>query len=102
MPKPTVAASVKTYNPSDDWYYSHQRHSDTILEDAGWHCSFCFRYLADFRTKMLGFSHFDRVTRPGQQLLDDEIQRKICDGRDLFDMFPVSVFASLWDEISDE
>ncbi|OQV17377.1 hypothetical protein BV898_08482 [Hypsibius exemplaris] len=88
LPHPTVAASVKTYNASDSWYYSHQRHSDTILEDAGWHCSFCFRYLSDFRAKMTGFSHFDRVTSPEEQLRDAEIQRKICEGDDIFDMFP--------------
>ena len=88
--QPTTAASVKTYRPSDGFYYSHQRHGDFILEDAGWHCSFCFRYLSDFRDKMTGFSHFDRVTDPRSQLRNGDIQRKICDGRDIFDMFPVS------------
>ncbi|GAU89710.1 hypothetical protein RvY_02225-2 [Ramazzottius varieornatus] len=79
--------SIKTKRDNDEWYYSHQRKSDHVLADAGWHCSFCFRHLEDFRTKMLGYSHFDRVTK--SKFLDDtEIQERICAGKDLFDMFP--------------
>ena len=83
--------SIKTKRVDDEWYYSHQRQTDDVLADAGWHCSFCFRHLADFRMKMLGYSHFDRVTNP-KFLQDAEIQDRICTGKDLFDMFPVYSF----------
>lgn len=85
-------ASVKTWNPDGDGYrgYEHGRQSDVILSDSGWHCSWCFRFLVDFQFKMTGYSHFDRVTQPEKQLSLGEIQRKVCDGKDVFDMFPVS------------
>ena len=67
--------------------YGHTRTSDVILADAGWHCSFCFRYLQDFQFKMQGYSHADRVHSP--KMLDlDRIQNVICDGSDIFDMIP--------------
>ncbi|KAH9842620.1 glycosyl transferase [Rhodofomes roseus] len=83
-------ASVKTWNPTGTEYYgySHGRQSDVILADAGWHCSWCFKYLEDFRFKMQSYSHYDRVTRPERQLESSEIQRKICEGKDVFDMYP--------------
>ncbi|PCH38063.1 glycosyltransferase family 17 protein [Wolfiporia cocos MD-104 SS10] len=83
-------ASVKTWDPSGVGYtgYMHGRQSDAILADAGWHCSWCFRYLEDFRFKMTSYSHFDRVTRPRSQLDLAAIQRKVCEGKDLFDMLP--------------
>lgn len=61
-------------------------HNFCSQADAGWHCSYCFRYLSDFIFKMTSFSHSDRVT--GKHLLKKEnIQRKICDGSNIFDMF---------------
>ncbi|CAH1432818.1 unnamed protein product [Lactuca virosa] len=67
--------------------YRHSRQTDLILSDAGWHCSFCFRHLSDFVTKMTGYSHADRVKR--KEYLDySRIQRKICGGDDLYDMLP--------------
>lgn len=67
--------------------YRHSRQTDVILSDAGWHCSFCFRYLSEFVTKMTAYSHADRVTK--KKFLDySRIQKKICNGDDLFDMLP--------------
>ncbi|KAK1307719.1 hypothetical protein QJS10_CPA09g00740 [Acorus calamus] len=67
--------------------YSHSRQSDLILADAGWHCSFCFRYIEDFVFKMTSYSHADRV-RWREYLDHERIQRIICNGEDLFDMLP--------------
>jgi len=87
-------ASVKRYNP-DGTSYTHSRITDTILERAGWHCTFCFRYLQDFVFKMTSYSHNDRVTS-SSQLAFSQIQKKICAGKDVFDMLPeVYDFSSL-------
>lgn len=68
-------------------WYRHSRQSDMILSDAGWHCSFCFRTLRDFVFKMTAYSHADRVRR--REFLDyGRIQKRICNGEDLFDMLP--------------
>ncbi|KAF5805213.1 putative beta-1,4-mannosyl-glycoprotein 4-beta-N-acetylglucosaminyltransferase [Helianthus annuus] len=67
--------------------YRHSRQTDLILSDAGWHCSFCFRHLSEFVTKMTAYSHADRVKK--REYLDySRIQRKICRGDDLYDMLP--------------
>lgn len=70
-----------------DTSYSHIRQSDYLLAEAGWHCSFCFRYLADFAFKMQAYSHADRVRRP-EFLNPERIQGVICRGTDIFDMLP--------------
>ncbi|XP_035706569.1 uncharacterized protein LOC110848618 isoform X1 [Folsomia candida] len=68
-------------------YHHGKRKSNHTLANAGWHCSFCFRYLSDFLFKMTSYSHHSRVT--GEHLLRREnIQKKICEGADLFDMLP--------------
>ncbi len=36
--------------------YNHGQVTDSMLADAGWHCSFCFRYLHEFAEKMTGAS----------------------------------------------
>lgn len=67
--------------------YRHSRQTDLILSDAGWHCSFCFRHLSEFVTKMTAYSHADRVKK--KDYLDySRIQRKICGGDDLYGMLP--------------
>lgn len=45
-------ASAKKYGTSTYNGYSHSRQSDTILENAGWHLTFAFRYIDDFIFKM--------------------------------------------------
>jgi beta-1,4-mannosyl-glycoprotein beta-1,4-N-acetylglucosaminyltransferase len=67
--------------------YQHGRVTDKILADAGWHCSFCFRYISDFIFKMQAYSHADRV-RYSSYLDPVRIQDIICHGRDLFEMLP--------------
>ncbi|CAA3030561.1 uncharacterized protein LOC111396162 isoform X1 [Olea europaea var. sylvestris] len=79
-------ASVHRYQ-SGKTKYAHYRHSDDILADAGWHCSFCFRHINEFIFKMKAYSHFDRV-RFSHFLNTKRIQRIICRGENLFDMLP--------------
>lgn len=67
--------------------YQHSRQTDLIFSDAGWHCSFCFRNIADFVFKMTAYSHADRV-RKKDFLRHSRIQEIICKGNDLFDMLP--------------
>ena len=43
-------ASIVT--ASSNLQYSHTRQSDDSLLSAGWHCSWCFRTLEEFRIKM--------------------------------------------------
>ncbi|GER41550.1 4-N-acetylglucosaminyltransferase family protein [Striga asiatica] len=78
-------ASVHVYGRGTQ--YRHSRQGDVILSDAGWHCSFCFRYLRDFVLKMTGYSHADRVRRK-EFLRYSRIQKVICSGEDLYDMLP--------------
>ncbi|MES2287671.1 MAG: hypothetical protein V4547_18390 [Bacteroidota bacterium] len=78
---------VAIYDPNNFWYHHGKCKGSYQLADSGWHCSFCFRYLSDFIFKMTSYSHSDRVTR--KRLLDErEIQGKICEGLDIFDMLP--------------
>ncbi|KAG5610091.1 hypothetical protein H5410_021372 [Solanum commersonii] len=79
-------ASVHRYQ-SGKTRYAHYRQSDTILADAGWHCSFCFRRISELTFKMKAYSHFDRV-RFSHFLNPKRVQRVICNGDDLFDMLP--------------
>lgn len=45
-------ASAKKYGTPSYNGYSHSRQSDTILEKAGWHLTFAFKYIDDFIFKM--------------------------------------------------
>ena len=68
--------------------YHHARVKDSpILADAGWHCSFCFKYLSDFVFKMTAYSHADRV-HASYFLNLKRIQKVICEGSDIFEMLP--------------
>ncbi|XP_062151476.1 uncharacterized protein LOC133859914 isoform X1 [Alnus glutinosa] len=79
-------ASVHRYKTGKT-RYAHYRQTDDILSDAGWHCSFCFRYISNFVFKMKAYSHYDRV-RFSHYLNHKRIQDVICKGADLFDMIP--------------
>ncbi|XVF16330.1 hypothetical protein REPUB_Repub10bG0022100 [Reevesia pubescens] len=79
-------ASVHRYKAGKT-RYAHYRQADIILSDAGWHCSFCFRYISEFIFKMKAYSHTDRV-RFAHYLNPKRIQDVICRGADLFDMLP--------------
>lgn len=45
-------ASAKKYGTKAYNGYTHSRQSDTILEKAGWHLTFAFKYIEDFIFKM--------------------------------------------------
>ncbi|XVF57972.1 hypothetical protein PTKIN_Ptkin07bG0025300 [Pterospermum kingtungense] len=79
-------ASVHRYKAGKT-RYAHYRQADVLLSDAGWHCSFCFRYISQFIFKMKAYSHTDRV-RFSHYLDPKRIQDKICQGANLFDMLP--------------
>ncbi|KAI3930989.1 hypothetical protein MKW98_030228 [Papaver atlanticum] len=79
-------ASVHVYQTGKT-RYAHYRQTDTILSDAGWHCSFCFRRISEFIFKMKAYSHYDRVRFSGY-LNPKRVQDVICKGADLFDMLP--------------
>jgi beta-1,4-mannosyl-glycoprotein beta-1,4-N-acetylglucosaminyltransferase len=79
-------ASVHVWNP--DVYYRHGQSSDTVLADAGWHCSYCFRTISEYATKMQGFSHADRIGGRLDLLDPKRIQDTICKGKDIFGMLP--------------
>lgn len=79
-------ASVHRYQPGKT-RYAHFRQGDLLLSDAGWHCSFCFRYIDEFIFKMKAYSHNDRI-RFAHYLNPKRIQDIICKGTDLFDMLP--------------
>ncbi|KAI7734779.1 hypothetical protein M8C21_007085 [Ambrosia artemisiifolia] len=79
-------ASVHRYQKGKT-RYAHYRQTDYLLADSGWHCSFCFRKIADFVFKMKAYSHTDRV-RFSHFLDPKRIQNVICNGYDLYDMLP--------------
>jgi beta-1,4-mannosyl-glycoprotein beta-1,4-N-acetylglucosaminyltransferase len=98
-------AQVHEWGRGGGTYYRHSMASDRALADAGWHCSYCFRRLADFSGKMqgacalsrvltvrlresAGFSHADRLNGDSSLLLPQRIQQVICDGKDIFNMLP--------------
>lgn len=69
--------------------YHHSRAGDDLLAGAGWHCTFCFATLEEMRGKMKGYSHNDRL-RDSHGLDEDVLRRRVCEGRDPFNMWPVS------------
>lgn len=77
--------------------YTHGRVGDTLLENSGWHCTFCFATLREMRAKMLGYSHNDRV-RDERIAELGSIRRRVCEGRDPFNMWPVSV-TLIWQKL---
>ncbi|KAF9113022.1 hypothetical protein BGX27_002374 [Mortierella sp. AM989] len=82
----TWQTSIHNWKPGHS-SYRHGQSSKILLTDAGWHCSFCFRSIEDFQFKMKAYSHADRVR--SESLMEREwIQEAICEGKDLFGMFP--------------
>ncbi|THU85036.1 glycosyltransferase family 17 protein [Dendrothele bispora CBS 962.96] len=79
-------ASVHQWNR--DSYYRHSMSGDVALADAGWHCSYCFRTIPEYVTKMEGFSHSDRIGGNRALLEPGRIQEVICKGKDIFGMLP--------------
>ncbi|KAJ7782764.1 glycosyltransferase family 17 protein [Mycena metata] len=79
-------ASVHLWNSNK--FYRHGQSSDTVLADAGWHCSYCFRTIPEYITKMKGFSHADRIGGHLDLLDPKRIQDTICHGKDIFGMLP--------------
>ncbi|GAA6051828.1 hypothetical protein JCM3770_005486 [Rhodotorula araucariae] len=73
----------------DDEFYRHGKVTERVLANSGWHCSWCFRRIADFVTKATGYSHVDRLgSRPTALLRPERIQATICAGLEFFAMLP--------------
>lgn len=61
------------------------------MSQAGWHCSTCLRTLAGIEEKLRAYSHFDRLGTGARRrkILDrTEMQKKLCTGKNFFDMVP--------------
>ncbi|GAA5989233.1 hypothetical protein JCM10908_001217 [Rhodotorula pacifica] len=70
-------------------YYNHGKVTERMLANSGWHCSWCFRNISEFKTKAEGYSHVDRLgSRPSALLRPERIQKTICTGLDFFGMLP--------------
>eukprot|EP01117_Protostelium_nocturnum_P019816 TRINITY_DN8681_c0_g1_i2.p1 TRINITY_DN8681_c0_g1~~TRINITY_DN8681_c0_g1_i2.p1 ORF type:complete len:340 (+),score=74.33 TRINITY_DN8681_c0_g1_i2:447-1466(+) len=83
----TWRPSIHTWEENDR--YVHSSSSPFLLSNSGWHCTFCFPKIEHFVFKMNAYSHADRVRYP-HFLNPERIQKKICNGEDLFDMLPES------------
>ncbi len=79
-------ASIQLW--TSNGFYSHRKTSDYMLADAGWHCSYCFKTIPEYITKMTGFSHSDRIGGQVELLDPNRIQETICTGKDIFGMLP--------------
>ena len=78
-------------------WWGHSRRSDILLGAAGWHCSWCFRRVAQAVNKALTYSHSDRAHRP-DHTDPAAMQRRMCSGADPFDQVPeVYTLAALAD-----
>ncbi|KAF9124698.1 hypothetical protein BGW39_007964 [Mortierella sp. 14UC] len=73
--------------PEEGVWYTRQPASEILFANAGWHCSFCFRTIEEFRFKLKAYSHADRL-RYKYMMETEYLQDAICTGRDLFGMFP--------------
>lgn len=95
-----IVGHVRTYEPgSNKCYTCHHSDKRFVLSEAGWHCSFCMRYIEDFVEKMQGYSHSDRAWNPKFRTTD-HINRVVCSGADMFDMYPEKfTFLGLANEI---
>ena len=60
------------------WVSHHGQIGETLILNAGWHCSWCFKTLNQFRFKMKGGVHFDRSR--GTKITDDTLNGRICRG----------------------
>jgi hypothetical protein len=64
-------------------WWSHSRRSPLLLVGAGWHCSWCFRLVAQVRDKAMAYSHADRAHK-ASHLDPKAIQERMCAGEDPF------------------
>lgn len=93
--RPKVVIHDPESTSADTLQYGHGRAGDTMLADAGWHCSWCFKTLEEMKIKMLGYSHNDRV-RGRKDLLDTEkLRQRVCKGEEPFGMLPVRATCKL-------
>lgn len=86
--QPVTKSSVNVVKHRKDIAFARVYRRGIILADAGWHCSWCFRTIDEVRRKMASYSHADRNKRYVSPLTDDQIQRIMCSGSDIFGLLP--------------
>ena len=66
------------------WTSHHKKIGETLLLNAGWHCSWCFATLNEFHFKMDAGVHFDRSKYSNvagtSVVTDEELNARLCRG----------------------
>lgn len=88
LPPSWRARAVRYVSKQTPYVHSLSGPNASMLSDAGWHCSFCFRTIGDFVFKARGFSHTDRLGTRSDLLTSRWIQKAVCEGKDFFGMLP--------------
>jgi len=97
LPLYSTLGQVKTWWSGATYNHTRSAEAQRILLQAGWHCSFCFRKIAEFQFKMAAFSHADRLLYPEKMLNPSYIQDRLCSGKEIFGMFPEAyTWRELW------
>lgn len=97
LPLYSTLAQIKTWSATAKYEHIRSPDAKRLLLHAGWHCSFCFRNIADFQFKMSAFSHADRLLYPEKMLNPQYIQDRLCSGKELFGMLPEAyTWKELW------
>jgi len=100
LPHYSTRAQIKTWRRGTEYTHNRSEKGKRLLLHAGWHCTFCFRNIADFQFKMVAFSHADRLLYPEKMLNPRYIQDRLCSGKELFGMLPEAFsWKELWDAL---
>lgn len=84
--------SLRVINGSDlNNLFSHRRVGDMLVADAGWHCSYCLKYVEDIIEKMEAYSHADQATKDSKNKL--HLQRVMCTGGRIFPNYYPEVYS---------
>uniref|UniRef100_A0A6B2L7I6 Beta-1,4-mannosyl-glycoprotein 4-beta-N-acetylglucosaminyltransferase n=1 Tax=Arcella intermedia TaxID=1963864 RepID=A0A6B2L7I6_9EUKA len=97
---PNPRLTVWIWNHSDPFFKHfpthHDQIGDTLIHDAGWHCSWCFKYIEEFQWKMKAYSHSNEFWRPIQHD-PNHIQQAICTGERLQGTYHIEFAINLFD-----
>jgi len=90
-----VTGKVITYTSGENYMGRVKKGNGNMLLNAGWHCSFCFRYLDDITHKLQSYSHRERYRKYHENL--NLIQKKIQNGNFIYDSWPEAFsFKNIW------
>ena len=100
LPQYSTRAQIKTWHSGSEYAHHRTAIGKRLLLNSGWHCTFCFRNIADFQFKMVAFSHTDKLMYPKKMLNPRYIQDRLCSGKELFGMLPEAFsWKELWDAL---